>query len=63
VGVEKNLPEKNATFRVRADSNRNISMVHEGLLKNYGKFALGLELSDIGNQNILKYGCKIDLNL
>lgn len=36
--------------------------MYEGLIKNYGKFKFGMEASDIGNSNKLKYGAQIDIN-
>jgi hypothetical protein len=33
------------------------------LLKNYGRWMVGWEFSDIGNKNLGKIGVLIDLNL
>lgn len=64
--ILKNIPERSVWIKLRGEktsTSANLALAYQGLLKNYGKWIFGLEVSDIGNKNVVKYGAQIDINL
>lgn len=61
--IRRAITARNAVVKLRASSNKSVAFSYRTEIKDYGSWTLGIELSDLGNTNVLRYGAQIDLNL
>lgn len=61
--VQRSVPSREANVKAKVSSDRSVALSYQKVLPNYGKWTVGLEVSDLGKTNKSRYGLQVDLNL
>lgn len=60
---QRSVPDRLAGVKAKFSTDKSVALCYQAVLKDYGKWTVGVELSDIGKSNKSRYGLQLDLNL
>lgn len=56
VVVQRSIPIHNTILKAKVSNDKSVALSYQRSTNEYGKFTLGVEISDLGNTNKQKYG-------
>jgi len=57
------MSDSKQILKVKLDSTMKVALSMKQFIGSYGSYTFGVQVSDLGTNNNIKYGFQVDLNL
>lgn len=61
--VQRSVPKRDIGLKFKLSSDKSAAVCFQSVLRNYGKWTAGWQVSDLGKTNKSQYGVQFEINL